>query len=218
MSNRKKAFVSESTNPVIKWLEWKSKQKCFSYYDKEQGKNVDVKLPFKFLTIDIFHTIKGWHEKSNSGIYANEVRQIISDELDVKSYGDGDIAKGLYKDVKDTVNKVGGHYCKSIYVMLESGELCNIQLKGSAVQSWGDFTQKATRRLPDEWVEVVGAEDKKKGAVNYSVPTFEFKGSLTEDEGKLGDVAYDKLEAYKSPIAVIDEVEPEDVASDGLPF
>lgn len=211
MSNRQKAFVTESNNPVAKWLEWKSEVKCFAYYDKEQGKNIEVPLPFKFLTIDEYHTVKGWHDASNSGIYANEVKNIGSEPIKVNSFGKSNIAEGLYKDIKKEVNDAGGNYYKSLYIMLEDGELCNLCIKGSAVKAWGDFTQKARRRLPDEWVSITEVEELKKGRIEYSVPIFKFDGSLTEAKGKLADTAFDLLENYKNPNQV-------ELDEDGLPF
>ena len=40
--------TEESKNPATQFLEWKSNDKCFSFYDKEKGENVKVQLPFHF--------------------------------------------------------------------------------------------------------------------------------------------------------------------------
>ena len=50
------------------------------------------------------------------------------------------------------------------------------------MQSWGEFTQKTRSRLPDEWVVVTKANELKNGSINYSVPEFEFSGSLSDDD------------------------------------
>ena len=42
MSNRTPVFAGGSKNPATKFLEWKSDQKGFSYYDKGLSKNVEV--------------------------------------------------------------------------------------------------------------------------------------------------------------------------------
>jgi hypothetical protein len=80
--------------------------------------------------------------------------------------------------------------------MLEDGTLANLQLKGSSVQAWGEFTQKTRSRLADEWVEVKTTKDGKKGAVKFSIPEFTFLRSVTEEEGKQADEVFDTLEAY----------------------
>ena len=80
--------------------------------------------------------------------------------------------------------------------MLEDGLLANIQLKGSAVQKWGEFTNKTRNRLADEWVIVAKALEGKKGAVKYFTPEFGFEKSLTKNEGLLADNSFNILEAY----------------------
>jgi len=196
MSSRKSEFQTSSPNPATKFMEWKSDNKSFAYYDKEKGENITVSNGFKFLTLMEMHTVKGWNDASESGIYANEVKFIGKEEIEVKSFKGGKIAKGLYKDIKHDIAAAGGHYTKSIYAMLQDGTIVNFQLKGSAVKEWGDFTQKTRSRLTDEWVEVTGANALKKGKINYSTPIFKFNTSLNEEEGKLADAAYDTLESY----------------------
>jgi len=65
MSNRTQVFAGGSKNPATKFLDWKSDQKGFSYYDKGLGKNVEVPLPFKFVFLDELSTVKGWNDKWN---------------------------------------------------------------------------------------------------------------------------------------------------------
>ena len=50
------------------------------------------------------HTVRGWSNSSESGIYSNEVQYIGQEELNVRSFKGGEIACGLWKDIK---NKVG---------------------------------------------------------------------------------------------------------------
>jgi hypothetical protein len=209
-SNRRHAFAQPQSNPATKFLEWKSNDQCFEYYDKEAQKKVQVPLPFKFLVLDELHTVKGWNDATSSAIYSNEVKYISKEPMTVKPFKGNEIAKGLYKDIKDKVVSAGGHYTKSIYIMLEDGLLANIQLKGSAVQKWGEFTNKTRNRLADEWVVVAKALEGKKGAVKFFTPEFGFEKSLTKNEGLLADNCYNILEAYLNaylkPIAVDETV------------
>ena len=224
-SNRRQAFAQPQSNPSTKFIEWKSNDKCFSYYDKEEQKNISIPLPFKFLVLDELHTIKGWNDATSSAIYSNEVKFISKETLTVKPFKGNEIAKGLYKDIKEKIVAAGGHYTKSIYIMLEDGSLANIQLKGSAVQKWGDFTQKTRNRLPDEWVQVASALDGKKGAVKFWTPEFTFFKSLSESEMDLADEAFNILEAYLKAYlikaeAIIEDVDPigNDPDGDDLEF
>ena len=226
-SNRRSAFATPQSNPATKFIEWKSNDKCFNYYDKEAQKNVEIPLPFKFLVLDELHTIKGWNDASSSNIYSNEVKFISKEVMTVKPFKGNEIAKGYYKDIKDKVVAAGGHYTKSIYVMLDDGSLANISLKGSGVQKWGDFTQKTRNRLADEWVTVAKAEDGKKGAVKFSTPSFSFANSISDEEANMADEAFNILESYlktylaKAEPAIVEEDESDDwepTIDDGLDF
>lgn len=215
MSNRKQAFAQPQSNPATKFIEWKSNDKAFEYYDKETQKKVSIPLPFKFLVLDELHAVKGWNDATSSGIYSNEVKFISKEIMTVKPFKGNEIAKGLYKDIKDKIVAAGGHYVKSIYVMLEDGTLANLQFKGSSVQAWGEFTQKTRSRLPEEWIIVKTAKDGKKGAVKFSIPEFSFERSLSDSENEQADECFDILEAYlkaylvKSEPSVEEEVEDE---------
>jgi len=196
ISNRKQAFAQPQSNPSTKFIEWKSNDKSFNYYDKDAQKNVEIPLPFKFLVLDELHCIKGWNDASSSNIYSNEVKFISKEVMTVKPFKGNEIAKGYYKDIKEKVVAAGGHYTKSIYIMLEDGSLANLQLKGSGVQKYGDFTQKTRNRLADEWVIVASAEDGKKGAVKFSTPSFSFANSINDEEANMADDAFNILETY----------------------
>lgn len=207
MSNRKQVFIQPQSNPATKFLSWKSNDKCFSYYDKEKATNVKVELPFKFLVLDELHTISGWNDASSSGIYSNEVKFISKEPMTVKPFKGNEIAKGIYKDIKNKIVAAGGHYVKSIYIMLEDGSLANIQLKGAAVQKWGEFTAKTRSRLTDEWIIVKDTLEGKKGAVKFYTPNFTFESSLSEADATQADECFNILEAYLKAYLV--KAEPE---------
>jgi hypothetical protein len=223
-SNRRSAFATPQSNPATKFIDWKSNDKCFSYYDKEEQKNILVSLPFKFLVLDELHTIKGWNDATQSSIYSNEVKFISKELMTVKPFKGNEIAKGLYKDIKDKIVAAGGHYVKSIYIMLEDGTLANLQLKGSSVQKWGEFTQKTRSRLTDEWVQVATALEGKKGAVKFNTPEFTFLRSINDDEAKQADEVFDTLEAYlktylaKAEPVIENTIDTDDISDDPLEF
>lgn len=212
--SRRDEFKKENPNPAVRFLEWKSEKKCFDFYDRDSEKRVDVKLPFRFLVLKEMHTVKGWHDASESAIYSNEVKFIGSDEVNVRSFKGGNIAKGLYKDVRNKIQDAGGYYVKSIYLMTESNEIWNIQLKGSAVSEWSEFTKKSRSRLFDEWVIVESADERKKGAVNYTVPVFKYNTSLSSDEGVKADEVYNTLDLYMKSYLDSKEIEEKEPFSD----
>ena len=219
-SNRKQAFTQPQTNPAQKFIDWKSNDKAFSYYDKESKENVSINLPFKFLVLDELHTVKGWNDSLKGQIVSNEVKFISKEVLKVKTFhkdANGkniktDMIDGIYSEVKEKIKSSGAHYVKSVYIMLEDGSIANLQLKGAACQAYGDFTAKTRSRLSDEWVEVANATDGKKGAVKYTTPEFKFAKSISDSESDLADEAFNTLEAYlkayliKSDIVVVEDI------------
>ena len=170
-------------NPTSKFMEWKSNDKSFSYYNKEIKDNVLVKMPLTFLVLEEYSTIKGYSDQDKTGIYSNEVLHTDDEEMEVKTYKGRLIAKGLYKDIKGVVKTAGGNYFKSIYAVTKDGELVNLSFKGAAVSKWSNLTEKgAWKRLKDEWVTVEDVEKHKKGTVEYTTPNFKFNTSLSETE------------------------------------
>jgi hypothetical protein len=187
---------STSSNPTSRYLEWKSNDKAFSFYDKEAGQNVKVELPLKFLFLQNYHTVKGWNDASSSGIYSNEVYYIGSEPMTVRAFKGGVLAQGLYKDIKTAIVNAGGKYHRSIYVMLEDGSVANISLKGAGVRQWSDFMEANKNLVDNQWIEVNDANEEKKGSIKYSTPNFILGKSLSKaDSSKADDVA-NQLKTY----------------------
>lgn len=224
MSNRlDEAKSGGSKNPAKLFIEWKSNDKQFAYYDREKKANVPIPLPFRFVWLKEMVTIKGWNDASESGIFSNEVKFTSMEELDVKSFKGGAIAKGLYRDIKETVVKAGGKYHQSMYIMIANSEggytLANLSFKGAVVKAWGDFSQKCKNRLPLEWIEVKTATEGKKGSITYSTPDFWFAGTTSNSESMALDSLYDEVEDHFK-VDTPREVEALPIRDDGqeLPF
>jgi hypothetical protein len=183
----------ESQNPTEKYLKWKSNDKSFTYWDKANETDVTVSLPFRFVFLQHYHTVKGWHDSSSSAIYANEVFQIGNQEMTVRAFKGGEIASGIYKDIKGKVNSAGGVYHRSIYVMLEDGTIANLSIKGAVVKEWSDFYDFSKNTIDNRWVEVNEAVDQKKGSVKYSTPKFALGDTLDTKSVKAADDAGDRV-------------------------
>lgn len=195
--SRRDEFKNDNPNPAKHFLEWRSKDKNLRYWDKAKEQNISVELPFKFLLLMELSTVKGWHDPSQSGIYSNEVRRTDEQELHVRSFKGGTIAKGFYNDIKDEVYREGGKYHKSLYVMTPKGELLNLSLSGPHVFAWGEFYSKGNRkRAEDEWIELYDVEQKQKGSNVFFVPKFRFNTSLTDDEDLTAEILYKDLKEY----------------------
>lgn len=161
----------KSGNPAKKFLSWKGEIGVWEYYDKEKGENVQLDEKLYIVPLDELSTIKGWHDASQSGIYSNEVKFLNNEELSVRSFKGGEITKGLYQNIKGSLE--GGKFSKSVYAaMLDSKgniiEMVNISFKGSSLGSWID----AKVNIKEGRVLVLSKnpEIQKKGSTKYYVP------------------------------------------------
>lgn len=174
-------------NPSTRWFEWAggSDGGFVRWYDKDAKQDVKVDGNFTFLLLDELSTVKGWHEPSESSIYANEVRDTRQDALVVKSFKGGELASGIYTAIRDRIVAVGGHYVASLYVAYKEGEglrIGNLGLKGAAAGAWMEFKRnagskkdangKSIRAYLADAVKVTGYEQLKKGGTVYRVPQF----------------------------------------------
>lgn len=221
MSSRRTLNQTEgSSNPASKFLEWKSNDKSFAYYDKSLKEKIQVSIPFKFQFLEHFHTIKGWNDASESGVYSNEVKFISKEPLKVKAFKGGEIAEGLYSDIRSKIRDAGGKYYRSVYVVSSEGEIINLQFKGAVVSAYSDFMNEHEGKIESAWVEVNSAEDKKKGATKYSVPVFTIGSLFTKDELNTANEKYldvaNYFNKYSKEIEV--EVEIEDKREEDIDF
>ncbi len=193
----------KSSNPSSKFLEWSSNDKCFKYYDKAKKENVLVSLPLKFVMLEHYHAVKGWNDASESGIYSNEVLFIGSEPVTVKSFKGGEIASGLYKEIKPKIQQAGGHYTRSVYAVDANGDLINISFKGSAVSNYSDFMKENENKNTSFWFSVTKAEDMKKGSVKYSVPVFEVADAIKKPEvlREKATILQEYMTEYVNPIS-----------------
>jgi len=180
---------SNALNPAVRWHEWNGEKGTVRYYDKDAKQNADVPLPFTFLLLDELATVKGWHDLSDSGIYANEVRDTRTDILVVKAFKGGTLAEGIYKDIKDRVNSVGGQFVANCYVGFKNGaeglHIGSLRFKGAALGAWMEFRKQHRRDLYDKAVDITGYTEGKKGRIVFRVPTF----SLRDVSVKTNDIA-----------------------------
>lgn len=223
----------KTKNPAKRWYEWKGGLGVWQYWDGE--KNVQVDEPMYIVPLDELSTVKGWHDASQSGIYANECKFLNDEELVVKSFKGGEIARGLYKNIKG--NLEGGKYCKSVYAALLDSkgnvvEMVNFGFMGSSLGSWID----ARVNIKEGKVIVLSKnpEKQKKGATTYYVPKVSIKDkrdAIIAECESLDKELQDYLSQYKTEkrqeegvnveLTTAPKVELSQVAEagdDGLPF
>lgn len=177
-------------NPSTRWFEWAGGADggFVRWYNKDTKEQVKVSGAFTFLLLDELSTVKGWHEPSESGIFANEVRDMRQEALVVRSFKGGELVSGIYTNIKDSIVAKGGHYHASLYLAYREGEelrIGNLGLKGAAAGAWMEFKKaagtkkdaagKSVRAYLVDAVTITGFEDAKKGGTAYRVPVFALK-------------------------------------------
>lgn len=197
-------------NPSTRWFEWAGGNEggFVRWYNKDTKQYVKCEAPFTFLVLDELSTVKGWHEPSESSIYANEVRDLSQEALVVKSFKGGELATGLYTSIKDRIVAKGGHYHGSVYVAYkEGGELRigNLGLKGAAVGAWMEFKKgagskkdangKSVRAYFVDAVTITGYEEAKKGGTTFRIPKFRLQ-TVAEDTNKQAVALDAELQAF----------------------
>lgn len=147
---------------------------AITWYDSEAKREVSVDLPFRATVLDVLSTVRGFDEKSQSGLWANEVRDLKSEVLRVRSKG-GPVIEGLYGDIRDRLRASGGKFASSIYLAYKDGDelaIGNLVVVGSSLSAWIEFTNG--RRIDsDPGVSITGFTEQRKGATVYHSPVFE---------------------------------------------
>lgn len=164
-------------NPSTRWFEWSGGNTggFVRHYDKEAKSNQTDPLPFTFIVLDELAKVSGWHENSESGIYSNEVRDTRQEVMLVRSFKGGELANGLYANIRDRIGNLGGYFQASIYIAYKEGNglrLGNLALAGAALQSWMEFRRAHRADIYKGAVTITGYTEGKKGSVVYRVPTF----------------------------------------------
>jgi hypothetical protein len=174
--------TQNARNPSTRWFEWHGSKGQINYWDKEAKQRVFLNMPFTFLLLDELATVRGFHQASNSGVFANEVRDTRQETLLVRAFEGGEIASGLYANIRDRVKAHGGYFQASCYVAYKDGDalkIGNIGLNGATLSEWSEF-KKRTNGLYDGAVTIFGYEDRKHGATDYRVPKFALKATAPE--------------------------------------
>lgn len=179
-----------TVNPAKRFYSWVGLNGNFEYYDKEKKEKIEVPLPFTFLPISRAITLKGYNDDTKTSYWSNEVKDINTDKFKVQSVnGTGTtkvirtVAFGLYKDIKPTLDALKISYIESLYIGVKNAskglDLCNFQIKGSAIKSWFEFC--TDNKVWSIAVQVKGVTDKKKGSVKYKEPIYTAISKITKE-------------------------------------
>lgn len=180
-------------------MEWNGEKGVLSYYDKEKQENVIMDDGFTFLLLDQLSTVKGWHDASDSRIFANEVRDTKSETLVVKAFKhNGVLAEGFYASIRDRVGSIGGAFVANLYVAFKSGNelhIGSVQFKGAALSVWSDFKKEHRAELYSKAIVMKGVTEGKKGRIVFKTPLFHLK-DITPETNQAAVELDKKLQDY----------------------
>jgi hypothetical protein len=123
--------------------------------------------------------VRGWQDASGSGIYSNEVKDTRQDAFVVKAFKGGTLIEGIYKDIKDRVNSLGGQFVANCYIAFKNGDgkltLGSIRFKGAALGAWMEFCKQHRADLYKKAIRINGFTEGKKGRIVFRMPVLSLK-------------------------------------------
>lgn len=164
---------NSTPNPSKRWFVWNGEVGEVRYYDKDTKANVSVGSDFQFMLLDQLGSVRGWHDPSQSGIYSNEVKDTRQDVMIVKAFKGGTLAEGVYRDIKLTVNALGGQFTTNCYIAFKlDGVLAigSLRFKGAALSAWMEFCKAHRAELYSKAIRIQGFTEGKKGRIVYRMP------------------------------------------------
>lgn len=243
--SRSNPHENGAPNPATRWFEWNGELGTVRYYDREAKQNVEVGSDFTFILLDELATVKGWHEASQSGIYANEIRDTRQEVFIVRAFKGGTLAEGLYKDIKDRIKVSGGQFVTNCYIAFKLNDglaMGSLQFKGAALGAWMEFRKAHRAELLTKAVRIHGYTEGKKGRIVFRVPGLSIADITAESnaaavaldmalqtylKGYLSRTKRDQVAAPTAPVVdTEDDYEPPppsdddfiDVSDDSIPF
>jgi hypothetical protein len=196
--SRRSQYGESLPNPTVRYYEWKSNDKTFSYYDKDKKENVAV-FPLKIALLTERSTVRGWHDETESSIWANEVKNPAKERFSVQSSkpakgGNTLIATGIYQEIKGKLE--GGHFERVIYGYEEGVGIVKIYLKGSSLGAYSNFRKETGNKCFDKFIVVDEFVDGKKGSIKFTFPKFKLDGEFNSELDVKIDEAFQTVEEY----------------------
>ena len=168
--------TDNSPNPAVLRFEWDGANGNIRFFDRETKKNVAVPDGFTFILLDELATIQGWHEASESSIYANEVRDTRNEAFVVKAFKGPKLAEGFYSFIKDKVVASGGHFTANCYIGFRDDKkalaIGSLRFKGAALGAWMEFRKNNRKAIYEQAIKIQGFDKGKKGKVEFRTPKF----------------------------------------------
>lgn len=203
--SRSSKIVGKPTEITLKFKNEKFDKKLkeitqeagFYYYirsqeEDEEGENVLVPFPFKFIWLEEAQSVSGYNSKEEKGVYSNEILINPNNQL-VKKYkkkdltvkcGNETIAVGPWHEIKEKVGDMGGKYCVPVYALAEINNewvIIRILMSGGSRASWFDISRNKSKILNNFIVAEGFEEVEMKTGDTYQKPIFKFGDMIPEN-------------------------------------
>lgn len=188
---------NKPVNPVAKYYKWSSKERSFSYYDKEAEMTIVVP-ELNFILLDRTAYISGYHQATSTGVISNFVKNTKEEILKVRTQKGMQIAEGLYADIKEKVQTQDGEYTVGIYGWdTDNKEMIHIAARGAVLGAM--ITAKPRMKDGFKYNAKDSGEELKNGGIKFFAPRFQ-SVSFDQDEYNIalniGDVLAEYFKAY----------------------
>lgn len=205
MSRSEQGNSNRTASPMQMYLEFKGDRGVFSRWDSDLKANVEYD-EVKFAFMDSRATITGWNDENQARIYSNLVKFVKEEPFVVKAKN-VELAKGVYKDIKDQVGKVGGKFTTNLFVLAKfDGEWVPtvLQLHSTTLSNWSDYVEATSlKKVYGQLITIKRAKDQmKKGKIVWY--PLEISGEdLPEDvTAKADEFDADQLRPYLNQYTV----------------
>lgn len=200
---------STLTNPAEKFFRWNGKTEKvkntsgeiekeggYLFFDDKDNDYETVKLPFPLTVYPLGESMSiqggvydGANTANNTFLSSNEFTD-WSEPITVYERHIGDdrgavIAQGEWNEISETLKAHKGKVRTNLYALCkkQSGEfmIVRFELGGGAGRAFGEFRRKCGADFYEQSFEIVGAEYKVNGSVDYAVPKFQAGAKYDED-------------------------------------
>lgn len=169
MGRTSQSTENKISSPVKYYLTYKGDKGVFSRWDNEKKENV-IYDELDIVLLDTRSSITGWSDEDQSKIYSNLVEYSTKEKFLVKA-GKKTLAEGVYQDIKDQVNKIGGSFTANIFALANIDDEfvpVNIQLHSSALSNWSDYVESTgIKNVYNQVIRLCKGEQKKKGKIEW---------------------------------------------------
>ncbi len=187
-----------TTNPAVRFFEWKAEKGELQYYDKDAKENVAVRLPFSFLILEEVSQVGGGVKVNGKyeGYWSNAVKDLREQVITVRSKA-GVVAQGLYAELKD---RKGLHYEKGLYIAFHDDDkvlqIGFLKFKGSSLGAWFEFI-KAHKNIYKGAFTIKERSDVINGDKgDYYTPVFVHKADISEESDNAAKELDVQLQEY----------------------